>query len=88
MGQSGPQVCSSRTLPVVSSQWNARNALGWLGNGPLEEFLVSSGGAVIGILRKSDLRQVVHDGQGALAIERLLAIGLLHLRSLRSVELG
>jgi Zn-dependent protease len=74
-----------RSLPVISAQWNARNALGWLGRDSLEEFLVSSGGSVIGVLRKSDLQKAVGDGRGALAIERLLAFGMLQMRSLRSV---
>jgi Zn-dependent protease len=72
-----------RALPIVSAQWNAQNALGWLGNDALEEFLVSRGGAVVGVLGKSDLRKAVVEGRGAMAIERLLAYGWVQLRSLR-----
>ncbi len=61
-----------RALPVVSAAWNARNVLGWLSSESIDEFLVSSRGVVIAIVRKSDLVEVVRSGLGALPMERLL----------------
>lgn len=61
-----------RSLPVVSAAWNARNVLGWLSSDSIDEFLVSSHGVVIGIVRKSDLIEAVRSGLGALSMERLL----------------
>lgn len=62
-----------RSLPVVSAAWNARHVLSWLASAPVEEFLVASGGVVIGIVHKRDLSEVVRAGLGTLSLERLLA---------------
>ncbi|QEG43085.1 site-2 protease family protein [Roseimaritima ulvae] len=62
-----------RSLPVVSAAWNARNVLGWLSSDSIDEFLVSSRGVVIAIVRKSDLADVVRSGMGTLSMERLLS---------------
>ncbi|MFG0255723.1 MAG: site-2 protease family protein [Rhodopirellula sp. JB053] len=70
----------NRTMPVISAQWNSKSALGWLGSDSLDDFLVSSGGSVIGVLRKSDLRHAVKNGRGAVTIDRLVASGTFHLR--------
>ncbi|MCM2374397.1 site-2 protease family protein [Aporhodopirellula aestuarii] len=78
--QTAAQSTSSRSLPVISTQWNSRSALGWLGKDSLDEFLVSSGGSVIGMLGKSDLRHAVRNGRGAMTIDRLLASGACQLR--------
>ncbi|WP_372718864.1 site-2 protease family protein [Novipirellula sp.] len=80
----GPNFPDVRSLPIISSQWNAKNALGWLGTNSLEKFLVSSGGSVVGMINKSDLQRVVREGRGAMAIERLLALRIIPLQSLRS----
>jgi hypothetical protein len=73
------------SLPVVSVQWNAGSALGWLSDKSIDEFLVSSEGAVLGIIRKSDLRRAVLSGRGTWAIERLLAMRFVPIRGLQSV---
>tara|TARA_R110002073_G_scaffold8027_22_gene44923 strand:+ start:11911 stop:12927 length:1017 start_codon:yes stop_codon:yes gene_type:complete len=80
----GPNFPDVRSLPIISSQWNAKNALGWLGSNSLEKFLVSSGGSVVGMINKSDLQRVVREGRGAMAIERLLALRIIPMQSLRS----
>ncbi len=69
------------TLPVVSMQWNARNALGWLGRDSREEFRVSRDGKVVGIVHKRDLQRAVSAGGGAMAIERLVATGRLYVHT-------
>jgi hypothetical protein len=68
------------TLPVVSMQWSARNTLGWLGRDSREVFRVSSDGKVVGIVHKRDLQRAVSAGGGAMAIERLVATGRLHVQ--------
>ncbi|WP_144057703.1 site-2 protease family protein [Novipirellula maiorica] len=82
--QPGPNFPDVRSLPIISSQWNAKSALGWLCNHSLEKFLVSSGGSVVGMISRSDLQRVVHEGRGAMAIERLLALRIIPMQSLRS----
>ncbi|QDV85822.1 site-2 protease family protein [Planctomycetes bacterium TBK1r] len=72
------------SLPVVSAQWNARNVLGWLSSDTVDEFLVSSHGVAIAVVRKCDLRQAVRSGLGAIPIERLLAGHFLPFRDLGS----
>ena len=67
----------SRPLPVVSAQWNARNVLGWLSSDSIDEFLVSSHGVAVAIVRKCDLRQAVGSGLGSIPLERLLARAVL-----------
>lgn len=62
-----------RSLPVVSAQWDARNILGWLSSDTVDEFLVSSHGVAVAIVRKCDLRRAVNNGLGAVPMERLLA---------------
>ncbi|WP_442509489.1 site-2 protease family protein [Novipirellula sp. SH528] len=85
LNRSGPKFPDVRSLPIISSQWNAGNALGWLGNNSLEEFLVSSGGSVVGMIYKRDLQQAVSEGRGAMAIERLLALRIIPMHTLRSI---
>ncbi|EMI55536.1 Peptidase M50 [Rhodopirellula sallentina SM41] len=74
------QHAHERSMPVISAQWNSKSALGWLGSDSLDDFLVSSGGSVIGVLRKSDLRHAVKNGRGAVTIDRLVASGTFRLR--------
>jgi Zn-dependent protease len=69
-----------RSLPIVSSQWNARSALGWLSDDSIDEVLVSNHGSVVGVVRKRDLRAAVLTGRGAWAIDRLLAMRLVPMR--------
>lgn len=76
----GPNMPDIRRLPIVSARLNAKNALGGLGGQSPDECLVSSRGSVIGLIRKSDLLRAVQSGRGAVAIESLLAYGLLPLR--------
>ncbi len=72
------------SLPIVSAQWNAKSALGWLSGESIDEFLVSNHGAVIGVVRKKDLRNAVLTGRGAWAIERLLATRIIPCRGVQS----
>ena len=72
------------SLPIVSSQWNASSALGWLSDESIDEFLVSSHGAVIGVVRRNDLRKAVWAGRGTWAIERLLAMEIVPMRGVVS----
>ncbi|TWU57096.1 Peptidase family M50 [Rubripirellula reticaptiva] len=74
----------SQSLPVVSAQWNARNVLGWLSSDSVDEFLVSSQGVAVAIVRKCDLRQAVKNGMGSIPIERLLAGHFLPFRDAHS----
>ncbi len=73
------------SLPIVSSQWSAGSALGWLSDKSIDEFLVSNQGAVMGVVRKHDLRNAVLTGRGTWAIERLLAMQLVPMRRLQSL---
>ncbi|WP_182867948.1 site-2 protease family protein [Stieleria mannarensis] len=72
------------SLPVVSAQWDARNVLGWLSNQSVDEFLVSSHGVVVAVVRKCDLLKAVAAGMGSFSMERLLAGRFLPFRNLRS----
>ena len=63
----------STQLPVVSAQWNAKKVLGWLTSDSIDEFLVSSHGVAVAIVRKCDLRQAVGSGLGSIPLESLLA---------------
>lgn len=62
-----------QSLPVVSGQWHAQNVLGWLSSDTVDEFIVSSHGVAVAIVRKCDLRQAVRGGMGSIPMERLLA---------------
>jgi Zn-dependent protease len=73
-----------RNLPIVSAHWNARSALGWLSSDTIDDFLVSSGGSVLGVVRKRDLSDAVRKGLGSRAIGRLLATNDVPLRGLGS----
>ncbi len=74
----------ARSLPVVSAQWDARNVLGWLSSDSVDQFLVSSHGVAVAIVRKCDLRKVVNSGLGSIPIERLLAGHILPYRDVHS----
>ncbi|EMI45861.1 site-2 protease family protein [Rhodopirellula sp. SWK7] len=80
--EAAAQRAPSRSMPVISAQWNSRSALGWLGKDSIDEFLISRDGAVIGRLDKNDLRHAVRNGRGAMTIDRLLATGTFRLRPL------
>lgn len=82
--RSMPILSDIRSMPVISAQWNAGNALGWLRKDSVEEFLVSSGGKIIGVIRKSDLQRAVQNGRGRMAIELLLAYGIIPIHSFYS----
>ncbi|QEF98294.1 Putative zinc metalloprotease Rip3 [Stieleria maiorica] len=72
------------SLPVVSAQWDARNVLGWLSNQSVDEFLVSSHGVVVAVVRKCDLLKAVAAGMGSFSLERLLAGRFMPFRNLRT----
>ncbi len=80
----GRRLSEVGSLPIVSAQWSARSALGWLSSHSIDEFLVSSRGTVVGIVRRSDLRNAVLAGRGTWAIERLLAMRSIPCRGLIS----
>ncbi len=81
----GQSLSDAGSLPIVSSQWSAKSALGWLSDKSIDEFLVSRQGSVIGVVRKNDLRNAVLTGRGTWAIERLLAMQIVPMRGLQSV---
>ncbi len=73
-----------QSLPVVNAQWDARNVLGWLSSQSVDEFLVSSHGVVVAVVRKCDLLKAVAAGMGSFTLERLLSGRFVPFRNLRS----